>query len=327
MGHDADAPLLPTYKTQRPPWIGLWSSREYKGRPDWWKELGVRDEVVRSGKLRVVRHRYKEEHPEYFDPRVPDGTSISGPFGLDSRYHPNLTIKTDQPMKLDDFQTKVWKGSHQYKNIAGKYNLSEEHPGFDVSPTLNDLVAIPKTQLGRLTLTERWYHLGPRFFDRPLNEASHEKGLACAKYAAMLMLPITMLEIRATGSVPAKEFSPRKFAKRYFQLMPKPTIAAFSWGFALSAAAVMRNKDDVKNHLFSSAAVGAVVASMKDNIPLGLTFAGVSLILGTIWHYCRISEEGIQGRTMHPTSAGMWGGPIIWKAFHWGDAKVPQSRF
>ncbi|VDM53246.1 unnamed protein product [Angiostrongylus costaricensis] len=253
-----------------------------KGRPDWWKELGVRDEVVRSGKWRVVRHRYKEEDPEYFDPKVADGTSISGPFGLDSRYHRNLTIKTDQPMKLDDFQTKVWKGSHQYKNIAEKYNLSEEHPGFDVSPTLNDLVA---------------------------------------------MLPITMLEIRATGSVPAKEFSPRKFAKRYFQLMPKPTIAAFSWGFALSSAAVMRNKDDVKNHLFSSAAVGAVVASMKDNIPLGLTFAGVSLILGTVWHYCRISEEGIQGRTMHPTSAGMWGGPIIWKAFHWGDAEVPQSRF
>lgn len=327
MVHDVDTPLLPTYKTQRPPWIGLWSSREYKGRPDWWKEAGVRDELVRSGKFRMVRHRYKEEDPEYFDPKVPDGTSLSGPFGLDSKYYPNITIKADQPGKLEDFQTKVWKGSHQYKAIAAKYDLSEEHPGFDVSPTLNDLLATPKTQLGRFTLTERWYHLGPRFFDKPLNEATHEKGLACAKYAALLMLPYTIFEIRATASVPAKKFSPRSFAKRYFQLMPKPTLVAFSWGFALSAAAVIRNKDDIKNHIFSSAAVGAVVASMQNNIPMGLTCAAVSLVLGTVWQYSRISEEGIQGRTAQPTSAGIWGGPLIWKAFQWGDAKVPDSRF
>ncbi|KAJ1369932.1 hypothetical protein KIN20_031544 [Parelaphostrongylus tenuis] len=328
MVHDFDTPLVATYKPQRPPWVGLWSRREYKGRPDWWKEAGLRDDWIRSGKFRTVLHRYKEEDPEYFDPKVPDGTSLSGPFGLDSRYHPNLTIKTDQPGSLKDFQTKVWKGSHQYKAIAEKYDLSEEHPGFDVSPTLNNLLAIPKAQLGRLTFHDRWYHLGPRFFDKPLNEASHEKGLACAKYAALLMLPYTMLEIRATASVPVMEFSPRAFVKRYFQLMPKPTIVAFTWGFALSAASVIRNKDDVKNHMFSSAAVGAVVASlMKDNIPMGLIVGGASLVLGILWQYSRMSEEGIQGRTMQPTSAGMWGGPIIWKGFQWGDAKVPETRY
>ncbi|KAK6011229.1 hypothetical protein OSTOST_23697, partial [Ostertagia ostertagi] len=261
MGHDEGTPLVATYKTQRPPWIGLWSSREYKGRPDWWKEAGVRDDVVRSGKLRLVRHRYKEEDPVFFDPKVPDGTSNSGPIGLDSMYHNNITIKADQPGSLEDFQTKMWKSSHQYKNIVEKFDISKEHPGFDVNPALSELLnskridsfsaslhynsklAVPKWELGRGGFfTNHWYHFGPRFFEKPLNEAAHEKGLAMAKYTAMLMLPYTMCEIKSTGSVPAEKFRPRTFFKRYFQLMPKPAILAFTWGVSLSAAATYRNK-------------------------------------------------------------------------------------
>ncbi|VDK61050.1 unnamed protein product [Cylicostephanus goldi] len=158
-----------------------------KGRPDWWKEAGVQDEVVRSGRLRMLRHRYKEEDPVFFDPKVPDGTSVTGPLGLDSKYHHDITIKADQPGPLKEFQDKVWKGSHQYKAIAEKFDISKEHPGFDVNPSLNDLLNIPKWHLGRNAFVPNsWYHYGPRFFDKPLNEATIEKGLACAKYAALL---------------------------------------------------------------------------------------------------------------------------------------------
>ncbi|VDL77312.1 unnamed protein product [Nippostrongylus brasiliensis] len=328
MGHDEGTPLVATYKTQRPPWIGLWSSREYKGRPDWWKEAGVQDDVVRSGKLRMIRHRYKEEDPVWYDPKVPDGTSNAGPLGLDSKRHPNITIKSDQPGKLEDFQDKVYRSSHQYKAIAEKFDLSKEHPGLAVNPALTELRLTPKHLLGRTgVVTNRWYHFGPRFFDKPLNEAAHEKGLALAKYTAMLMIPYTMFEIKAMYSVPMEQFRPRNFVKRYFQLMPKPTAVAFTWGFALSAASTFRNKDDVKNHLFASAAVGAVIASMKDNIPLGITYALVSLVLGTFWQYNRVSEGGIHGLVSHPASAGLWGGPLIWKSLQWGDAEVPQTRF
>lgn len=38
---------------------------------------------------------------------MPDGKSISGPYGLDSSKHPNLTIKGDQVGSLKDFQEKV----------------------------------------------------------------------------------------------------------------------------------------------------------------------------------------------------------------------------
>ncbi|PIO75714.1 hypothetical protein TELCIR_02226 [Teladorsagia circumcincta] len=148
-----------------------------------------------------------------------------------------------------------------------------------------------------------------------------------AKYTAMLMLPYTMCEIRSTNSIPTEKFRPRTFFKRYFQLMPKPTILAFTWGVSLSAAATYRNKDDVKNHLFASAALGATLATMKDNIPLGITAAMITLVLGTFWQYARVSENGLLGLVGNPGSGGIWGGPVIWKGFQWGDAEVPKTRY
>lgn len=44
-----------------------------------------------------------------YDPPVPDGTSLSGPFGKDNRYTPNLTVKADTPGNLFDWQKKVRK--------------------------------------------------------------------------------------------------------------------------------------------------------------------------------------------------------------------------
>lgn len=51
--------------------------------------------------------RFLEEYERYIDPKVEDGTSLSGPFGLDSRYHPNLTKKGDQAMNFNEFSKKV----------------------------------------------------------------------------------------------------------------------------------------------------------------------------------------------------------------------------
>ncbi|CAD6199253.1 unnamed protein product [Caenorhabditis auriculariae] len=331
MGHDSE-PLTAQYKTQRPPWIGLWSSREYTGRPDWWKENGAQDPVVRNEKLRMYRARYREEDPDWFDPKVPDGTSLSGPLGLDSKKYKNITKKADQPGDLKEFQEKVFKGSHQYKAIVEKFNLSKEHPGFDVNPTLNDLVNSPVSQLGRnAIIPNSWYHFGPRFFDSPLNENAHMKGFAAAKYAAILLAPYTLLEMRAMSY--AKNFELNKgpdykdFLKRYAKLAPLPLSVAFAWGFTLSAASTLRNRDDVYNHFYASAAVGTVVASMRSNVSLGITSAVLTTILGVFWQYQRVSETGLQGMTTHSDSAGIWGGPLLWKIFQHGDRKVPNTHY
>lgn len=60
--------------------------------------------------------------------------------------------------------------------------------------------------------------------------------------SSFLVLPYTMLEIRAFETVKVVDFSPKNFIKRYLKLAPKPTIVAFTWGFALSASASLRNK-------------------------------------------------------------------------------------
>lgn len=43
-----------------------------------------------------------------YDPAVPDGTSLSGPNGMDSRRNPNFTMKGDTAMNLDEWQKKVY---------------------------------------------------------------------------------------------------------------------------------------------------------------------------------------------------------------------------
>ncbi|GMS84396.1 hypothetical protein PENTCL1PPCAC_6571 [Pristionchus entomophagus] len=326
MGHDE--PLTASYKTQRPPWLGIWSNRSYTGRPDWWKEPGNKDEMARHGKLRLVRSRYNEEDPDWYDPKVPDGTSETGPLGLDRTKHKDITKKGDTPGDLAEFQENVYRNSTQFKRLAEAFELSKEHPGIKVSPSMNTIELTAKSRLGSNTIfptSLAWF--GPRFFDSPLNEGTFWKALAAMKYTAIIMIPYTMLEIRAMGTVPVYSFGPREFLTRYAKLSPLPLAVAASWAVALSSAANIRNKDDVTNHLYSSAAVGAVVASAKDSVARGVTIGMVTLVAGVFWHYLRVSDTGLQSRVSQPSSGGIWGGPLAWKLFDNGDATVPTTIF
>jgi hypothetical protein len=78
------------------------------GRYEWWAELGHKDEKMRRGFNPEIFHTYRERDPFWFNPKVPDGTSVIGPFGLDSLYHRNLTKKADQPMTFTEHQKKVY---------------------------------------------------------------------------------------------------------------------------------------------------------------------------------------------------------------------------
>ena len=326
MGHDEG--LKPTYNTQRPPWVGLWSCREYKGRVDWWAEPGMKNEPARAGKFTMQRASHKEDDPAWYDAKVPDGTSNSGPLGLDRRYHKNVTAKADTPGDLAHFQQKVYEGSTQFKQLAAAFELSKEHPGVAVSPGLDSLALTPKFQLGRnAPIVNSWYHYGPRFFDQPLNEGTFWKALAAMKYTAILMVPVTMVEIKALETVKVNDFSPRTFLQRYVKLSGLPLAVAASWAVAISAAANIRNKDDVRNHLYSSLTVGAVVASAKDSLAKGTSVGLAALVLGIFWHYARVSESGLQGRLPSPTTAGIWGGPLASQLFQQGEKSVSKTVY
>uniref|UniRef100_A0A0K0EKN6 NADH dehydrogenase [ubiquinone] 1 alpha subcomplex subunit 11 n=1 Tax=Strongyloides stercoralis TaxID=6248 RepID=A0A0K0EKN6_STRER len=323
-----DEGLRATYRIQRPPWLGLWTGTEHKGRPEWWTEANYKSDGSEKGLFRVFAPRFNEENVDWFDPKVKDGTSLAGPLGMDSKKHKNLTLKCDTPGDLKSFQENVYRNSIQYKNIAEKFNLSKEHPGLAINPTLNSYHLTTKDNLGRSPVVRnRFSHLGPRFFDKPLNEGTLEKGLASAKYAAIFMLPITLVKISSFGGDRPLNLKLGYFLKHYFKNLPIPLTAAFTWGSMLSAAAVIRNRDDCQNHLFSSAAVGCVVGTMKSNFSIGLTTAAVSLVLGVFWQYQRWSKDGLQGMVLHQSISGSQAGPLAWQLLDFGDHEVPQQQY
>lgn len=325
-----EEPLTVTYNNSKPPWIGLWTRRhrEYNGRKEWWSELGHSDELVQAGKWRQVRARYREEDPDWWDKKVEDGTSVVGPFGLDSTKYPNYTKKADTPGSVKEFQDNVYKNTRQYRAIAEKWKLSKEHPGFGTSPTLSSLEYHKKSWLGRNGIVNNsWFHLGPHFFNKPMNEGTFEKGLACAKYAAIVMLPWTMFEIKAFETVKVDLLTPTTFMYRYFQLAPVPVAIAFTWGVAISLTANLRHKDDLRNHVYASAAVGTVLGAMQKNMARGITLSIVSLIAGTFWHYTRLQQFGLHGMAVNQQTGGWWGGPMAWKFFQQGDIKVPTTKY
>uniref|UniRef100_A0A914Z7N3 NADH-ubiquinone oxidoreductase subunit B14.7 n=1 Tax=Panagrolaimus superbus TaxID=310955 RepID=A0A914Z7N3_9BILA len=328
MGHDEDGPLRPTYNHQRPPWIGLHSDRKYTKQPEWWAEPGLKDPILRRGGFYGNKPSFREDDPRYYDAPVPDGTSLSGAMGVDARYNSNLAIKGDQPGNLWEWQQKVMKGSLQYKKIVEKYDISPEHPGIAVNPNMSDMWLSPVRNIGIGTLTSTsWQKYGPRFFDKPLNEGCVEKALCAAKYVAIFMAPFTMAEIRAKQSIPVKEFTARKFLARYLKLSPFPIAVASTWAVSICTAATIRNKDDVRNHLYAGPITGAFVASIKNNIPVGIIVAFFATTLGVVWQYQRLSEHGLQGKILPQQVSGWHGGPLHWKYLMQGDVEVPKHVY
>uniref|UniRef100_A0AC35THT0 Complex I-B14.7 n=1 Tax=Rhabditophanes sp. KR3021 TaxID=114890 RepID=A0AC35THT0_9BILA len=321
------AEMRAEYRVQRPPWVGLYTGTEYKGRTEWWTEAGYKSETPK-GEFKIQRPKFKEEDSTWFDAKVADGTSNAGPLGLDSQYNKNVSIKGDTPGDLGEFQDNVFKSSAQFKNIAAKFNLSKEHPGFAVNPTFESFQSVKKDMLGRIPFfPNSWHHLGPRFFNKPLNEGTFEKGLVGLKYAAIFLGPYTMGQIKAFETVKVDNLTARTFIKQYLKNAPVPMAVAFTWGVALSASASIRNRDDCINHLYASGAVGSVVGTMKGNFSLGLTVAIISTILGTFWQYQRWSRDGLQGRVSHPKVAGFQTGPLAWQFLQQGDHQVPTELY
>lgn len=105
-----------------------------------------------------------------FDPKVPDGTSETGPLGLDRTKHKDITKKGDTPGDFEEFQEnvcfmhlfvygwsltfslQVYKNTTQFKRMSEAFQLSKEHPGIGVSPTMNTLALTEKSLLGRFDI-------------------------------------------------------------------------------------------------------------------------------------------------------------------------------
>uniref|UniRef100_A0A8R1TIW4 Uncharacterized protein n=1 Tax=Onchocerca volvulus TaxID=6282 RepID=A0A8R1TIW4_ONCVO len=326
-----EEPLRATYTPSRPPWIGCWNKRwerrdQSRSRKVWWTELGWTDAATESGKMALARPQLREQDPEYYDPKVPDGTSLAGPMGLDSTRYPNLTWKGDQPGNYEDFMNKLYKSSTQYKDIAAKYELTEgpwpHYQGLKVMRANNNYHEF----LARYK-TAWWVPKPFRFFNSPLNEDPIIKGLACAQYTAFLLIPYTGLHIRGHNVLPVP-ITPLSALKTYFKLLPTPATLAFTWGITLSGSAMVRHKDDFTNHLYASTATGIVFATMRDNFLAGFSMGFVVYIVGICWQYMRVSEWGLQNKVIHRKSGSFYGGPLVWK-LKWkgGEEEIPTKKW
>ncbi|VBB25637.1 unnamed protein product [Acanthocheilonema viteae] len=314
-----DEPLRATYIPSRPPWIGCWNKRweqrdQSKSRKVWWTELGWTDKATENGKMSIARPQLREQDPEYYDPKVPDGTSLAGPLGLDSTRYPNLTVKGDQPGNYEEFMNKLYKNSTQYKDIAAKYELTE-----GPWPHHKGLKARHKTAW--------WMPKRFRFFNSALNEDPIIKGLACAQYMAILLVPYTGLHIRGHNILPVP-VTPMSLMKTYFKLLPTPATLAFTWGVTLSGAAMVRHKDDFTNHLYASTATGIVFATMRDNFLAGFSLGLIVYITGICWQYMRVSEWSLQNKVIHRKSGSFYGGPLVWKLkWRGGEEEIPTKKW
>jgi len=313
--------LKPTYNFPKPPWMGgRWSRREYHGRKNWWDELGYVDDLSEINKWQPVRYGIREWDPSWYDPKVPDGTSLAGSFGLDSKFYPNLAVKADQPGDLYEFKDKLVKSSAQYKNIVEKYNISPEHPGIAVSPVLSTLNHWPYRHLGvgSFIPSQTLHQYGPRFFDKPMNEGCVEKGLALMKYALYGTIVHSLAMWKAEYSPVPKTFRFSDIFWRSIKTFPFPAVMSFGYGMAICTSATIRNRDDVYNMYYAAAFSGVLCATLKNNITLGVSITIVLSILGTFWHYQRLNRFGLQGPVENPMYSSHWTGPLFYKSTDFG---------
>lgn len=328
--YDEAGRLRPTYNVARPRWAGKYTNREYKRPACWWSELGHSDQLTLQKKLLPIRYPIRENDPEWYDPKVPDGTSMSGPFGMDAKYTPDYTYKADTPGNLFDFKQNVMKTSLQYKQIAEKYDISPEHPGIDVSPTLSTLHYDHWQNLGIRSIipTQILHQYGPRFFDKPMNEGCLEKGLALVKYVGFANLLVVWVKFQNEPSKDLKTIVVPDMAKRWLRTMPFPSALAFGYGITICTSATIRSKDDIYNPLWAAIATGVISATIKNNVTLGVSI-GLSLaVLGTVWHYQRITRHGLQGPSRNPSTGDQHhGGPHYWKLQDFGHSKVPTEIY
>jgi hypothetical protein len=282
--------------------------------------------VIQAGRQRKIFSRFKEEDPDWWDEKVPDGTSLSGPNGLDSTKFPALNRKGDQPGDFYEFSQNAIKNSHQYKQIAEKFNLSPQHPGLAVSTDLQHLHHLLPDAVGKSFAFNSYHHLGPRFWDKPLNEGCFTKGMCMVKYAAIFTMPYIYFENKAFNIIPHETITFGAIFKRYLKILPLPSTLAFTWGVTMCTAASIRNQDDIYNHFIAGPAVGATFATIKHNIPLAIGMSAIITILGVFYHYQRVSEEGTQFKIPQQQTAGI-NGPLSWKLFEWGHKEAPKDLY
>ncbi|KAL3119649.1 hypothetical protein niasHT_006735 [Heterodera trifolii] len=312
-------PLAPKVPVDPPPWVPSW--KEYKGRTEWWASLGYKDPDLKRGLTTGFYPFFEERDIRYVDPKVPDGTSMVGPQGKDSHYHQSKMVKWGIPGKFEDFQKQIRENCSQYKQIAQKWDLSDEHPGIAVNPSLDSIIRNYRP-LGTVFPLFPKILSWPRFWDKPMNEGCFEKGLALAKYS----MPITLIAYSSAlrgydpPAINVGHFTPVEFILQsirgwlFTSRMILPAFYSFTFGLTSCTSATLRDEDDSWNWVAASAICGLAHATIRNNIPQGFALAALGSFLGVFFQAIRISHNGF-GMVHNRMTQGFlpFTGPLDWK--------------
>uniref|UniRef100_A0A915EE08 Uncharacterized protein n=1 Tax=Ditylenchus dipsaci TaxID=166011 RepID=A0A915EE08_9BILA len=277
-----------------PPWHShaLFGSKSREESGSWWKELGQSVPAYRKNQ-RSHAGEVRENDIDWYDPPVKDGESLANVHGLDTKTHPDGSKKVYQPGNLYDFQKKIMKDSVQYKQMRKKHEISEEHPGIAVSPSLKTLQHLEPHTLGKTgPFNNNFYHFGPRFWDKPIGEGS---------------IGLTVVQLRAFPEFPYhRTYNSRQVMRRYLSNLPLPCALAFTYGSGLCASAQIRHVDDWWNFVAASALSGSLLSAVRGNVVPGVVFGLVTSSLAYFYQHIRSSNAGFGRSTPQET-----GGPPI----------------
>jgi len=257
---------------------------------------------------------------------VKRGEGQMGPMGGDdTKYTMGVgAMKDGRGMHLREWQKMLYKNSIQYKDIAAKWKLSDEHPGMNYLPDFTGEHYFRRPYNHGLLYSSfaGMKSFGPRFTDSPLNQDCITKAMACVKYTMLGAIPFAIN--RALGeSVQEHRFNFRAFAKQYARLAPRACIYTATWGGMVCTAASIRNKDDAWNMHIAALFVGLVAGTIHTNMRVVVRFYMGFAFMGVLWQALRTHEKGFIGSNF---TRGNVRGPVwMHNLVHYDNAVVPKK--
>uniref|UniRef100_A0A915E0K9 Transmembrane protein n=1 Tax=Ditylenchus dipsaci TaxID=166011 RepID=A0A915E0K9_9BILA len=287
----------------------------------WWKELGQSVPAYRKNQ-RSHAGEVRENDIDWYDPPVKDGESLANVHGLDTKL---TQMAQRRSTSRAIFMTS--RRSVQYKQIAEKHEISEEHPGIAVSPSLKTLQHLEPHTLGRLDRSTTISTTLDRDSGTNQSEKVARKRTLLGQIHSDRIYWLDRRAITSLSEFPYhRTYNSRQVMRRYLSNLPLPCALAFTYGSGLCASAQIRHVDDWWNFVAASALSGSLLSAVRGNVVPGVVFGLVTSSFAYFYQHIRSSNAGF-GRSTPQETGGppIATGPFAWKYYYQGSrAEIPE---
>ncbi|KFD53728.1 hypothetical protein M514_05433 [Trichuris suis] len=276
-------------------------------------EFGYEDPVEKLGRWRPIYPQIRERDPLWIDRPIKDSKLAAE--GVDTTYSYELYFRERPGLPDDEWRKKLYFNSPNIKRIYDNWNISKEHPGFNVQPYLygpeapissfSHSMVFPariSTYLSKYLPFMTW-----SYYDGPFGENCLKKTVAPLR--TMTYLSSIMWMFHVCYYRPADSFM--SALRRYPGFCTVPILSAGVWGGLSCVACQYRKKDDWKNMAIGGVGVG-LVNTMKYSAMRSIVTGAVIAGLSSMWRYCLDFETGFISRGM-PRKQLYFHDPLSWQ--------------